>query len=74
MMFWLVYRRGSKTEIVIQPAAHVIMARMKLAIAGYKGDYLECHQLDRKTARKIPEKFIGKPLSRKQADDLLTKL
>jgi hypothetical protein len=35
-MFWLVYRRGSKKEIVIQPAAHVIMARMKVAMAGYR--------------------------------------
>ena len=73
-MFWLVYRRGSKREILIQSAAHLMMARMKVAMAGYKGAFIECQQLDAQTAHKIPQKYLGKPLTRKQAEDLLRKL
>jgi hypothetical protein len=51
-----------------------MMARVKIGMAGYQADFVEGHQLDKKIAAKIPEQHIGKPLSRKQANDLLRKL
>ena len=73
-MFWLVYSRGTNTEVLIYPSGFMLMARFKIAMSGYDGDFVEGHRLDRKVAAKIPEKSIGKPLSRKRAEDLLRKL
>jgi hypothetical protein len=73
-MFWLVYSRGTKTEVLIYPSSFMLLARLKIGISGYDGDFVEGYRLDQKVAAKIPRKSIGKPLSRKRAEDLLRKL
>jgi hypothetical protein len=40
---------------------------VKAAMLGQKGEFQEGHQLDAKTARKIPKKMIGRSLSQREA-------
>lgn len=65
-LFWLTFNTARGTEVFIIESAHVMMARIKASMAGQKGDFLECHQLDAKTAKKIPKKMIGRSLSRNE--------
>lgn len=49
-------------------------AQMRVMLAGIKGEFQEGHELDAKTARKVPKALIGKVLSHKEATTLLKKL
>lgn len=73
-LFWLVFKRPKEVVIVIQPAGDIITARMRAMLAGIEGKFQEGHQLDAKTAKKVPKAQIGKLLSRAQATALLKKL
>jgi hypothetical protein len=73
-LFWLVFKTGSDITVVIQPAGALGMARLRAAIAGIEGEFQEGHELDDKTAKKIPKAMIGTPLTRKQANALLKRL
>jgi hypothetical protein len=63
-VFWLTPRG---TEVFIVEADFLMMAKVKAGIAGQKGEFQEGHQLDAKTAKKIPVKMIGWTLSHKEA-------
>jgi hypothetical protein len=65
--FWLVFKHGNDVAVIIQPAGDIITARMRVMLAGIKGEFQEGHELDAKTAKKVPRTQIGKILSRAQA-------
>jgi hypothetical protein len=71
-LFWLVFKTDD-ISVIIQPAGDIITARMRAMLAGM-GLFQEGHQLDDKTAKKVPKKMIGRVLSRKEAKLLLKKL
>jgi hypothetical protein len=61
-------------RLVVQPAASLIHARLKAAIAGM--DTAACtegHQLEARMARRVPKKLIGRQLSPKEATALLAR-
>lgn len=73
-MFWLTFETNGRTEVFIAEAGFLGMARMKAALAGQQGEFDEGHELDPKTAKKIPAKMIGRTLSRDEAERLLKRL
>jgi type II secretory pathway component PulM len=73
-LFWLVFKRPKEVVVIIQPAGDIITARMRAMLAGMEGAFQEGHELDAKTAKKVPKPHIGKLLSRAQATALLKKL
>jgi hypothetical protein len=72
-LFWLVFK-ADDISVTIQPAGHIIEARMRAMLANAPGEFQEGHELDDKTAKKVPKRMIGRVLSRKEATALLTKL
>lgn len=73
-LFWLVFKQGNDVSVIIQPATHIIPARIRAKLAGIEGNFQEGHELDDTTAKKVPKAMIGRILSRKQATALLKKL
>jgi hypothetical protein len=73
-LFWLVFKTRSDITVFIQPAGALGMARLRAALAGIEGEFQEGHELDGKTARKVPKAMIGTSLTRKQATALLKRL
>jgi hypothetical protein len=74
-LFWLVFKKkGVDITVFIQPAGALGEARLRAAIAGIEGEFQEGHELDDKTAKKVPKGQIGEPLARKEATALLKKL
>jgi hypothetical protein len=73
-IFWLVFKQGDDVAVMLQPGANIIAARMRAMLAGIAGEFQEGHELDAKTAKKVPKAMVGKVLSRKQAAALLKKL
>lgn len=73
-LFWLAFKQKAGVAVLIQPANHIITARMRAMIAGIDGEFQEGHRLDAKTARKIPKASIGKALTASEARSLLKKL
>ena len=73
-MFWLTFDTPRGTEVFIVDAGFVAMARVKAGMAGQTGEFQEGHQLDVKTAKKIPAKMIGRTLSHAEAFELLKRI
>jgi hypothetical protein len=73
-LFWLVFKRKDDLAVLIQPAGHILMARMRASIAGTEGEFQEGHALDAKTARKVPKAPIGKIMTTKEVRALLKRL
>lgn len=73
-MFWLTFKTSRGLEVYIVQASHLLMARMKAGMAGQDGEFQEGHRLDRKTAKKIPAKMIGRTLSQREAVALLKRI
>jgi len=75
-LFWLAYQTKTGVCVVLQEAPSLVHARMSTALAGLDGgfEFREGHELDAKTARRVPKASIGKCLSPKQAEALLKKL
>lgn len=73
-LFWLVYRTEDDLNISIQEASSLISARLKAALAGLAGEFAEGHQLDVKTAKRLPKDIVGRALTRDEAQVLLAKL
>ncbi|MCC6890089.1 MAG: hypothetical protein IT536_16270 [Hyphomicrobiales bacterium] len=75
-MFWLVFNSPRGPCVVLQPAYELMFAGIAASIKHKLAteDFVEGHQLDKKTIRKIPKHMIGKPLSSRQAQQLLKKL
>ena len=73
-LFWLTYKHGDDVEVIIQPARHLIEARLRAQVRGQDGTFGEGQELDTKTAAKIPKKLIGRSLNSKEAATLLGRL
>lgn len=73
-LYWLVFKRKNDVAVLIQPANHIIMARLRAMIAGIEGEFQEGHRLDAKMARKVPKASIGKLLTASAARSLLKRL
>lgn len=71
-LYWLCYRDETGIAVVIQPGPSLIHARMVNALAGLdEGTFVEGHELDSKTAKRVPKGKIGRRLSQRQAAQLL---
>jgi hypothetical protein len=73
-LYWLVFKHGTKTEVVIQPAHSMVAARLMAGVHGQDGEFQEGHVLDSNIAEKIPMDVIGKTLTTTEAKRLLKKL
>jgi hypothetical protein len=73
-MYWLTFETSRGIEVYIVKARHLMMARMRAGMAGQQGQFQEGHQLDRKTASKIPATLVGRSLSQKEATALLRRI
>ena len=54
-LFWIVHQVGGERRVRIQSADAMIFARLRAAIGGFKGTFIEAHPLDAKTAKRIPK-------------------
>ena len=72
-LFWVVFK-ADDISVIIQPTDHLITARMRAMLANVPGEFQEGHELDDKTAKKLPKGMIGRLLSRKEATALLKRL
>jgi hypothetical protein len=70
----LAFKQKRETAVLIQPADHLITARMRAMIARVDGEFQEGHRLDKEMARKVPKARIGKIMSAAEARTLLKKL
>jgi hypothetical protein len=71
-MFWLAFKNSrGDVEVFIVEARHLMM---RAGIAGQQGQFQEAHQLDAKTAKKVPTKMIGRTLPHKEAFALLKRI
>jgi hypothetical protein len=74
-VFWLTYQTATGVCVALQPGFSLIHARMAAAVNELEpGEFIEGHQLDAKTIKKIPKNMIGTCLSSKRAEQLLKKL
>ena len=71
-LYWLCYQHNNQISVVIEPAASLIHARMRAAIAGLQGQFTEGHELPQKW--KVPKQMIGRRLSQKEAEALLANI
>lgn len=73
-LFWLVHSTDKGPSIFIVEAEGGEIAILKASIAGFGGRPSEIHELDAKTAKKIPAKMIGRMLDQKEAAALVEKI
>jgi hypothetical protein len=73
-LFWLVYEREDGVHVFLQHAHTIVAARMRAALAGVEGSYTGGDELDDESVGKIPKAMIGRPLTGKQASDLIDKI
>jgi hypothetical protein len=59
-LFWLVFKQSNDVSVMIQPATHIIPARLRAKLAGIERDFQEGHELDDRTAKMAPKTQIGK--------------
>jgi hypothetical protein len=72
-LFWIVYDNPQERTVVLQPASTLLYARI-LAESGKDLTYVESHEIDTETEKKIPRKMIGRPLTMDEANALLKKM
>jgi len=74
-LFWLAYQTEDGICVVLQGAPSLVHARMVTALPDLDAglDFREGHELDDKTARRVPKASIGN-CSPKQAQALLKRL
>jgi len=73
-MWWLVFDVNGERCVWLEDAPDMVQARFKATMAGSKGSFLEGHELDRKTAKKVPNDLVGRILRNPEAMRLLKKL
>lgn len=74
-LFWLSYQGKDGVRVVIQPATSLVTARMKTALAEVgNGLFQDGHELDAKTAARVPKNMIGRCLSSEEALQLLNRI
>ncbi len=66
-LFWVVREQSGARTIFLQPAQDKLYAWLHSSIAGHRGEPIEVHELDEKTARKVPKKMIGRVLTQREA-------
>ena len=64
---------GERT-VFLQEGNSLISARLEAGRAGHSGNFLEAHQLDGKTAKKLPRDVIGRPLTKARARAVLQRM
>jgi hypothetical protein len=52
----------------------LVFARLEASRAGHSGNFLEAHQLDGKTAKKLTRDVIGRSLSKARASAVLQRM
>lgn len=70
----MVYEVDGERRFYIQEASAPILGRLKASLAGLDGKFVEYHELDLKTAKKVPKDLVGRVLKRREALRLLKKL
>jgi len=71
-LYWLCYRHGDRTHVVLQWSATLLGARMRAGIAKLDdGVFSEGHALASDMAARVPPGIIGRRLSQKEAAALL---
>ena len=73
-LYWLVHKYNGQRRVFIQQASSMVSARLQARTMGHEGEYLEGHELQAKTARRLPLDMIGRVLSRDEAAGLLERL
>lgn len=74
-LFWIVHIIDNKPSVFIQEATGMEIARLKARIAGFtEGTFSAIHELDAKTAARVPKKLIGRVLDQDEANGLLRKI
>lgn len=73
-LFWIVQEIEGERRVFIQEAGSLIFARLRAAIAGLGGKFVEAHVLDDKRAQRVPKKMIGRALSDREAYALLDRI
>ena len=74
-LFWVAkINDDGETTFFLQEANTQLFASLRASIAGQKGKPVESIELDAKTARKVPKKMIGRVLSQREAETLLTRI
>jgi hypothetical protein len=67
-LFWLVFKDGKDLSVIIQPAGAIIAARIRALLTGVEGEFQEGHELDAKTAKKVPKAMIGRVVVTQRGD------
>ena len=70
-LFWIVHDIDGERRVMIREAGAMIFARLEASMAKLGGKFIEAHQLDERTARKVPRKMIGRALTADEAATLL---
>lgn len=75
-MWWLAYRRDGQALILLLKARSLMHARMLAAVTELDANttFQEGHELDPPRARRVPKAYVGKPLGKREAQRLLSKL
>jgi hypothetical protein len=60
-VFWIVHEVDGEPCVFVQEASSLIYARMQALQTGCDGKFLEAHELDRTTAKKLPRDVVGRP-------------
>jgi hypothetical protein len=58
----------------VKEVGALIFARLKASIVGFDGELIEAPALDKKTARKVPKKIIGRVPTAREMSALLDRL
>jgi hypothetical protein len=76
LMWWLTYRKFTKTQVVILQASSLIHARTIVSKSELDEGmtFQEGHELDAGRAKRVPEEYISKMLGRREAEALLRKM
>jgi hypothetical protein len=70
-LYWIVAKNPA--SVCIAEGGHLMSARMRAKVAGQTGGFVEAHELDAKTARKL-KPYVGKVLTLKEAARLLNRV
>lgn len=73
-MWWMVFEEDGERYVWIEEANNLMTARLKASLAGHTEGFIEGHELDGKTAKKVPKSAVRKRLSSAAAKRLLGKL
>jgi hypothetical protein len=69
-MFWMVFEIDGEKCVWIEESGSLMVARLKASLQGVTG-FVEGHELDKKTAEKLPKASMRKMLRGTKAQRLL---